>query len=285
MLGKDTSDTLILAGSGRSGTTWIGNIIAANPKVRVIFEPFDYRRVPEASVLPLRAYARQGEAYPQWEVFVRRVLLGDIHNDWVNRQGKRWWATKRLVKTIRANLMLGWVSEVFRSCTVFIIRHPCAVVLSRLRLEWDTHLDVFLAQPQLIADYLEPFVDMIRAARTPVQQHAMMWCVENLVPLLQLSDNADWVFCTYEELYCRPEAETERILNHLRLRKTWFTRRAIKRVTMVTRPESALVLKRNPLIEWQQQLSTRDIDTILSIVEAFGIQLYSEDVMPDLSKL
>ncbi|MEM8863884.1 MAG: hypothetical protein AAGD96_36710, partial [Chloroflexota bacterium] len=51
--------TIVLAGSGRSGTTWLGNIISANPNVGILFEPFDNRRVPDVLPLKLITYARE----------------------------------------------------------------------------------------------------------------------------------------------------------------------------------------------------------------------------------
>lgn len=280
----DPSRTIILAGSGRSGTTWVGNIIAANPGFQVIFEPSDFRRVPEAACLPLFPYARLEGAYPHWEIFFRDVLSGRVRNSWTDREGKRWWARRFLIKEIRANLMLGWIDRTFHPKIVYMTRHPCAVVLSRMKLKWETHLDVFIDQKQLVADYLDPFMGIIRGARTDFQKQAVMWCVENLVPLRQLP-NHPWVFCTYEHLYCSPEVETRRILAELGLRHTWFTQRAIKRISVVTRPDSSVQSGQNPLVEWQNELSHADIADILAIIHAFGITLYGPGPMPDHSPL
>ena len=277
-------DTIILAGSGRSGTTWLGNIIAANPNVRTIFEPFDYRRVPEAACMPLRPYARSQELYPEWAEFVDNVFAGKIQNEWTTRQGNRWWATRNFVKAIRANLMLGWLDQTFQPRIVLTTRHPCAVILSRMKLDWVTHLDVFLNQPQLVADYLAPYLDLIHGAQTEIQKQAVMWSIENLIPLHQMADY-NWTFCTYEEMYRHPAAEAKRVLNELGIRQTWFTKRAIRKVTMVARPESAVITGQDALTVWQQQLPTGDIAEILRIVDAFGIRLYGESVMPDLSTI
>jgi hypothetical protein len=277
------ADTIILAGSGRSGTTWLGNIIAANPNMRILFEPFDPRRVPQVETLPLFAYARPNGDYPQWAEAVGPVLTGQVENEWINRQGgKRWWAGRRLVKTIRANLMLAWLDCTFYPKIVFTTRHPAAVVLSRVKLGWDAHLDNFLSQPELVTDYLDPFVDVILAAKTPVQQHAAAWCIENFIPLQQMRAH-NWIFCTYESLYRHPEAEADRVLTGLGIRKSWFTRRAINRITMVARPDSAIVQKKDPLTDWQQRLTPTEIDDILRMLDTFGITLYGIEPEATLS--
>lgn len=274
-------DAIVLAGSGRSGTTWLGNIIAASPTVGILFEPFDRRRVPDAALFPLRPYARPDGHYAAWEPVVGQILRGEIRNEWINREGKSWWERKRLIKEIRANLMLGWLSEKFDPRVVFTIRHPCAVVLSRMKLQWDTHLDCFLEQPELVEDYLEPYLDIIEGAETAVEKHAVMWCVENLVPLKQLP-LYDWVFCTYEQLCTDPEAESRRILLKLGLRNSIFSRRAIRRVSTVTRAGSWINSNRNPIMEWQHELPAQDTRLILDIVAQFGINLYDAQPMPHL---
>ncbi|MCB0193222.1 MAG: sulfotransferase [Anaerolineae bacterium] len=276
---KNLSNTIILAGSGRSGTTWLGNIIAANPNMRILFEPFDYRRVPEAKVLPLLAYARPTAPYPEWFNFVYKALAGQIGNEWINQQGTRKWAWKRLVKAIRVNMMLGWIDKNFKPKIVFTTRHPCAVILSRLKLDWDPHIDIFLEQKQLTHDYLSPYMDIILGAQTEVEKQAVGWCIENLVPLRQLPQH-NWTFCTYEDLYRNPQKEADRILSDLNVQKTWFTKRAINKVSMVTRPDSAVFSQQDPLSAWKHQLSKQDIDTILTIVQSFQLTLYDEDILP-----
>lgn len=276
---RSLRNSIVLAGSGRSGTTWVGNVIAANPMVAIIFEPFDRRRVAEVAALPLRAYARPMGRYPEWEPVVERVLRGAVQNEWTQRQGRRWWANKRLIKTIRATLMLGWLTERFQPRIVYITRHPCAVVLSRLKLKWETHLDVFLGQTELVEDYLAPFIDLIEGAETSIARHALMWAVENFVPLQQ-EQRKEWVWCTYEELYTQPEAEADRILRELGMRKNWLTKRALNRISMVTRADSALTEQRDALTEWQRQLSSEEIRIILDLVAAFGIDIYGSDIMP-----
>jgi hypothetical protein len=276
----DPSQTILLAASGRSGTTWLGNIIAANPNVRIFFEPFDSRRVREAACLPRHAYARPDSNYPEWESFVGKVLRGEIENNWINRQGKRWWATQRLIKDIRANLMLGWIERLFKPKIIWMTRHPCAVVNSRVKLKWGPHLDAYLAQPELVEDYLHPFLPVIQEAQTEVQKHAVDWCIENLVPLHQ-SRHHNWTFCTYEDLYRQPEVEANRILHSLGLRKTWFTGRAIRRITITARPESAVVSGHNPILQWKKELSEREAEDVLSIVSAFGIRLYNDEPSTD----
>lgn len=278
------ADAILLAGSGRSGTTWISNIITANRNVRVIFEPFKQDRVPEAAGLPSRQYARPFGTYPDLELLARATLSGQISNEWVNREGYRWWAGRLLVKAIRATLMLAWIDTTFHPHIVYMLRHPCAVVLSRRTLGWQSNPAALLDQDELTHDYLRPFAHRIRAAETSLQRHTVMWCIENMVPLQQMQAY-NWIVCTYESLCARPEQEATRILAELGIRKTWLTQRAIRRPSVVSRPDSAVVQGKDPLVDWQRKLSDNEIAEILSIIADFGITVYDADPMPHLNRL
>lgn len=283
-LRRDPSQAIVLAGSGRSGTTWLGNIIAASPHVDTIFEPLDRRRVPEAGSLPLRPYARREEESPQLEAYLRQVLRGRVSNEWVNRAGRRPWGWRTLVKTIRGTLLLDWIDRRYRPRIVYMVRHPAAVVLSRMKLGWDTHLDELLAQPTLVANYLEPHLDRLNGLRQPLEEHAALWAVENLVPLRQLPKRG-WVFCTYEQLVAAPEAQSRRILRALGLRFTPLHRRALARVSPMVRAESAILQRRDPLRAWQDELKPAEVAEILTIVHDLGVTLYDEDPVPHLERL
>lgn len=272
------AQTIILAGSGRSGTTWVGNVLAAAPTMRIIFEPFDRRRVPEAADIPLFPYLRP-HAAPPWGTVVNLVLRGQLRNPWVLQDGDRWWGWRGLVKSIRAGGMLAWIDRHFAPPIVYMLRHPCAVILSRMRLGWETHLDVFLAQPDLINDYLDSYLDLIHGARTEIERQAVQWALENIVVLRQREAHR-WTLLTYEEFYTNPEAEAERVLHCLGLRKSWFTHRAMQRITQVTRPDSPLHQGKSPLLDWQAHLAPAEIETILRTAHAFGITLYDAGPLP-----
>lgn len=278
---QDPSHAILVAGSGRSGTTWLGNILAATPGTRVIFEPLDRRRVPEASGLSLFTYARPGQSYPEFYSLVERILTGQVSNDWTNKEGVPLLYWRILVKEIRGTLALGWIDDQFHPKIVYITRHPCAVVASRVKLEWETHLDEMLDQSELVEDYLEPFLEVIQSATTECRRHAAMWAIQNLVPLRQLPEH-EWCFVTYEQLVSHPVIESKAILDQLGMRTTMWTRRAIGRPSRVSREDSAIILGRDPLTAWRQELSKSDVSDILAIVRDFGIRLYSEDPMPHL---
>ena len=298
-------ETILLAGGARSGTTWLGNIIAACRGFGLLFEPLHPQKVQEACELPLqylhpeesypqdetfmkqilkgelnaRIYLHPQRDHPQYEAFIRRALSGKVHNAWTDCHDHRFLIWRYLVKTIRANLMLAWIDRNFLCPIVFTIRHPCATVLSRRKL-WKaaSSADMFLSQPALVENYLAPFEYIIRKIKTPIQKYTLMWCVENLVPLRQLADH-DWIFCTYEELCRDTEGEVDRILTCLGLHRTKRVEQMISRAHL-PRPDSAVNTGKDVVSDWQNHLSKEEIKEILDIVGEFGIELYGREPMP-----
>jgi hypothetical protein len=206
-------DCVVVAGSGRSGTTWLAELIQAQLAARMLFEPFHPLQVSEYRGFHYFQYARVGEPHPELHDFCERLLRGRIRGAWIDRQVEVLRPTARVVKPIRANLLLAWLRQAFPEVPMLLLaRHPCAVVLSRLELDWATDGDIrpFLEQDDLVEDHLRDVLPLIERAEHPEEKHAIVWCVHHRVPLRQLEPGSiPWVF--YEELVRRPDAEIERI--------------------------------------------------------------------------
>lgn len=274
-----TEDIIIVAGSGRSGTTWLGNVIAGDDR-RIIFEPFECRRVPEFAELGMRPYFPPSEALPQWQSKVAALFLGEIGNEWTDQDRNRLDPSRDsgglVIKEIRANGMLAWLSSHFPCTIVYLVRHPYAVIASRMKQNWDTHIDAYLSQKRLVADFLSPFMATIMSAQTAVQRHAVMWCLENLVPMRQ-RPQYPWIFCRYEDLVAHPEAETARILGVLGLELTPSRRQALGELSR-TCSSKETDRSTQALTDGRHALPEEDRQQAAAILDAFGIDIYQGEL-------
>lgn len=117
----------------------------------------------------------------------------------------------KLIKTIRANLMLGWLAAQYDSRIVLIVRHPGPVVESQLRLggrDWDAQylLDKYQRDERLLSALPADMRTAIGDLNRPSRALTWIWCVENVVArsLLEASTNVS-VFA-YEKLLTDPGA-------------------------------------------------------------------------------
>ncbi|OGL41104.1 MAG: hypothetical protein A3C43_06555 [Candidatus Schekmanbacteria bacterium RIFCSPHIGHO2_02_FULL_38_11] len=272
--------TIIIAGSGRSGTTWLAEVIASCKGFRLFFEPFNNQRsvrYPENDLL-LYAYMRPDSHYPKVERFICDVLKGKIRNRWIDSHNINLFTWRYVLKEIRIVLMLGWIKEKYGNKIVYTTRHPCATVLSRLKEKWTSPLNVIWSQQELVEDYLSPYESIIRGAKTEIEKHAVMWCVENLIPLKQMG-KYNYFFTTYEAMCIEPEKEIDRIFSYLRLRRTKRVTKAIQ-LTPEARPHSAVITGEDKISFWKNRLSGDEIKSIMDIVNLFEIDIYSTEPMP-----
>ena len=281
---RDVNRSILIAGTGRSGTTWLADIIAS-PIIpcRVMFEPYHSDKVSEFNSYHYFHYLRPEDDDPQLQSFCQKIFSGAIRHPWIDRQIEHLRPEYRLVKEIRANLFLRWIHDRFPEVPLlFIIRHPCAVVLSRMNLKWATDSDIepFLAQPALIEDFLSDKMNMIKRAKTPEEKHALIWCISNLVPLHQFRSHPLHIVF-YEHLCEQPEVELPKIFNTI---GHSFNDSAVDRVSRPSTTAmrtSAVVTGRDKISHWREKLASKQIDNILSVVEQFGLgYLYDDSLRP-----
>jgi hypothetical protein len=275
--------SIFVAGTARSGTTWLGDIISSQLPCRVMFEPFHSKKVEAYRHFNYFQYMRPDAANPELRDYCEKVFTGQIRHGWIDRQVAHLRPRYRLIKEIRANLFLKWAKNHFPDIPfLLVIRHPCAVVLSRLQLGWatDADLEPFLAQPELTEDFLADKLDCIRYARSDEAKHALVWCISNLVPLAQFQSH-ELTITYYERLRTSPELEVPRLFHAIGhgYRPSVFSQ--MDTPSWTTKRTSAVMRAENNVTRWRRQLSPSQISTILSVVRDFGLDyLYGDTSMP-----
>ncbi len=280
---RDSRKSMIVAGTGRSGTTWVAKIISSQFPCRVMFEPFYSRLVPDYAGFNYFQYMRPEDVNRELYSYCLRVFSGAIRHAWIDRMVNTLTPEFRLIKEIRANLFLRWIIRHIEGIPhLFLVRHPCAVVQSRMRLDWATDSDIepFLSQPALIDDHLSDKMDTIRSAKTPEQKHAVVWCISNLIPFRQFTPGElNVVF--YEHLCVRPAVELARIFRIIGQEYDPSLVDALDRPAPTATRDSAVMHGNDKVAGWKLALSSQQTDDILSIVHAFGLDyLYGDSLLP-----
>jgi Sulfotransferase family len=287
-LGGDHRSAVYVAGSGRSGTTWLAEVINYRNAYRYMFEPLTPPHVPEFQHLIRGQYLRPENHDPAYLTPMASVLNGRLRHRWVDYYNRRPVATRRLVKDVYANLMLKWIQVNFPGMPiVFVLRHPCAVLTSRLSLapsdlhqRFEPDLERFLAQDELMADFIAPFEGAMRDASTPLERQAFWWCVENYVPLRMCAGGEIHAVC-YERLRNDPAEEIP--LMGTFIGRTFdpvvFTR--MQRRSLTTGPHSALQVDGEPITNWTRRWSDEDVKRVVRILSLFGLdEIYTDSPMP-----
>ena len=279
----DLRKSILVAGTARSGTTWLGDLIASQIPCRILFEPFNPDLVPDYYGFHYFQYMRPGTENSVFRSFAQKVFSGTIRNRWIDHQNERIVSQYRVVKEIRINLALRWLHDNFPEVPIlFLLRHPCAVVASRIELGWaiDSDIEPFLAQPNLVADHLSPYIDLIQNAKTVEEKHAVIWCVSNFIPLKQFK-SGELTIVYYEILCTQPQDELFAIFAPIGKKHVERALDAIRQPSQTTHLNSDVVTGNDRIASWKNKLTTTQIERILAVVNEFGLgHLYDESFLP-----
>ena len=273
-------DSVFLAGSGRSGTTWLSEIINHGGGYRYVFEPFNPGKVGAFGHFNSKQYLRPGDRREEFLEPARLALTGALRDPWTDRFNTRILARRRLIKDIRANLLLAWMRANFPGMPiVLLLRHPCAVVASRLDLGWRDNLDETMEQEELVEDFLLPMKDEIGAADDDFERHLFLWCIDNYVPLKQFG--REGIHLTfYENLLVHPEEELQSLFDFLGEDLDDIDFDKLRRPSPLSRKDAPF-----PSVDgWRARVGSNRLRRAGEILNLFGLdRVYGEGSMPDPS--
>jgi hypothetical protein len=321
---------VFLVGSGRSGTTWLMDVLARANRLWTVFEPLNPLASPEAAPFAHRHFGRQSAVdglksiidahihrrprqawtsyrfYPEDLRYSLREALGspvDYHYRMAARYSKvakRELALRKarggrvIVKFIRANLLLEWLAAAYACPILLMIRHPAAVIRSRMKLD-NRYWDFFGKQQQEIVDlYLEilkegtiyPFsfsTDEARRIReNEVLGCAFLWCFENAYAYNAVKEsNAKVIF--YEHFFETPGIVLDEAIRYAKLENTPSEETIRKPSQQSSRIQKEKGIHENQLSLWQKLFSSDEMDQIQKMLDAFQIDFYTaKDPMPRL---
>ena len=287
------AEDIWIAGDGRSGTTWLANLINYQGRLRFLFEPFHPQNEPRMAPFGAFPYLRPGAAAPQFEAYTRSVFSREFQSPWSARFAEGSVFDGVLVKCIFSNLFLGWADRILPDVRkILLLRHPCAVAASKVSLSsqgwgWETQGARFPDRAGLREDYLLPHESLIRQVQEdPFQHYVLCWAILNKVPLQQLrKDRLHVVF--YERLCTEPERELRSLFVFLGRPdpdKAWkeealqFQYAAPSQTSSQGRADISMEER---VAGWTRQISPQAVARSMEILEAFGLgHIYSAEPMP-----
>ena len=279
---------ILVTGSHRSGSTWVGQMIATSPRVGYVHEPFNVDHHP--GICPM--------SVPYWFTYVTdenasrfqpaldRTLrfayspLAELRTarrprhfarvvvDGGHFLKYRLLRCRPLLKDPLALFTTEWLASEYSMDVVLLVRHPAAFAASVRRQGYTHPFSDFLRQPQLMRDHLAPFEQEIRAieARSPdvIDEAALLWRLTTFMTLKLQSLHPDWLFYRYEDLAQDPTEHFKRIFGKLHLK---FTREIHDRIDRATNPN---------ISGWKEDLSPEEIGALRSMVGELSDPLYAD---------
>lgn len=289
-------ETIWLLGDGRSGTTWVSELINHDGRYREVFEPVHPQKIEAFSFIQPHQYIRPGSENPLLEAACASLFSGKFTHPRTDFNNRSYSYNGLLIKDIFANLMACWVADKFPTVRpVFLLRNPFAVALSKQKRSnwfWATEPADLLQQQDLREDYLLPFEDLI--LRTSKQNdfvinQILIWSIIHYIPARQFAPKAAH-FVFYEHIFTDPEQELASLMRFARGEDAavpiQLDPALISKPSLFSGKNSTLSTGGSPLTDWKSELKATKIDAGLQILDAFGLaELYDSDGTPHPEKL
>jgi len=283
-------DKLLVIGEGRSGTTWLANLLNFDDHYRMLFEPFQAENFRPPISYRSEYPFPDSDGSAVVDRHIQKVLRGSFISGHANVQFPKALYRGLLIKDISAQLIIDQLCDSApRMRRIMIVRHPFAVAESKSKtFSWPTDPSAFLTADNPRRAEIESkreIIDEVTATGDPILIQILLWCLSTRSALSSRSiDSFALVF--YEDLITRPKHEIPRIFSKLDL----FTRYSenqqlieekLDHRSHVTFRNNAIEDSRKQQTAWHNKWDIKTIDAGLQILEGFGFQeVYSDSFSP-----
>lgn len=298
---------ILVTGSHRSGTSWVGRMLAVNPDTAYISEPLNVLHRPGIFRAPVKYWYTYITADNENEYLPAfKELLDFEYHTWLEikslrsvkdflRMGRDFriffngnmHGQRALIKDPFAVFSAPWFSQKLNCRVVITVRHPGGFVSSLKRLGWNFDFNNFLNQPLFMRDYLEADQAAMESMdkNDIVGQAALLWkfIYRFVHSTRKLFPQFDIV--RHEDISRDPVAGYRSLYQSLGLT---FTERVKETILTSSSSENPTKLAKNKthsvkldsranLDNWKKILSPEEVSKVRKITEGVWESFYSEE--------
>lgn len=296
---------ILVTGSHRSGSTWVGQMIALSPRVIYIHEPFNVSHRPgicNAKFDYSFTYVcdeNEGSYYNAINdtiQFKYKLLaeigalrsprdIGRLARDYLRFKKGKFLNKSPLVKDPIAIFSVEWLVKRFTLLPIILIRHPAAFAGSVKKANWTHPFNHFLKQPLLIKYHLSKFNSQIeeyaKNKKDIVDQSILLWNLIHYMILKYRERNPDWVFIKHEAISSNPITEFGNIYKILDLPFTEDIQNKIKEFSNVKGENLKDRLlhrdSKSNILTWKERLTENEIMKIKEGTYEIAKHFYNDE--------
>lgn len=303
---------ILVTGSHRSGSTWVGKMLSLSSSIGYIHEPFNIER---------RRFGICRAKFQHWFFYVTEEnestfyqpikdtldlnysfkedikeikSLKDIGcslRDYIKFSHYQISRVRPLLKDPLAVFSAEWLASRFNMNVIVLIRHPAAFAGSLKIKDWTFPFSHFLEQPLLMRDHLEPFEaeikDYTKREYPVIDQAILLWKIVHYVIAKYKKNHPDWLLIRHEDISRNSSYFFNTIFNNLNIEFTHKIQNKIEKYTALEKPRKQLLIRRHNLeikrnsraniYSWKSRLSASEIKTIRTNVEDISSLFYSDE--------
>ena len=297
---------ILVTGGHRTGTTWVGRMLAASGEAAYISEPLNVLHRPGVMRAPVRhwytyicpdneaAYLPALRQTLNFRYHLTAEIVSLRSRRDALRMARDWWTFFRgrflrlrpLLKDPFAVFSAPWFAQRLGCTVVITVRHPAAFASSLKRLEWSFQLEDLLAQPLLMRDWLEPFRADMQAmpAGDIIGRASLLWKMIYQVVDTFRSLHPQFQIVRHEDLSLEPASGFRNLYNSLELDFTPQVSTAIQNSSSAENPKelassavhAVRLDSRANLDNWKHRLSVEEVTRIHRITAGVVENFYDE---------
>ena len=201
-LNHNLDQTVFISSFGRSGSTFLAQLLNYKRDYRILFEPlkeheqygFDFEQwIPTSE----RSTTRQDIIH-----YFSNMMAGKLSSNWIDRDNKAGIYTKRIVKEVRSNLLIPWLTETFPFVRfIVLLRNPFDVYNSWTKSGWENGFELrdILSKIRWGQTFDTTFYQDFLNEQNEFLCFIYAWIIYNYPPL-KLTANDNLLVVKYEDL-------------------------------------------------------------------------------------
>ena len=298
---------LVITGFGRSGTTWLSDILSKCLQGLVLFEPFHpivfngadkvcYKTLVQDSDL-IKKHWKQCKISPPNNPWLVRNHLPDTENisdSYINYL----WSNSKILgfKSIRLNHSLSTIKSQLNARVIYIYRSPLCVLFSINarknfwnEFSWNWHSENFFKRALSTDNFTVSEIEVLKSILNHVNSRnktiLSMWAISFLISMTEVLRNGFLSLC-YEDLYRSPYECTAKILkglnehNHIGFHPSYFFTPSMTSLRTIHVERKHLLNSNNDVIKYflRDHLSAeslREFNELIASILILRPQIYA----------
>lgn len=278
---------ILVIGNGRSGTSWIGEVLGKAPQTLYYREPCHPRRNglgnDSADHIWTR-YVRPEEDDPYFESALNLALNGHFWQGCGyglrDYQARFTTQPRIIIKEVASFLSLAWLASKWNLQILVVVRHPGAYAASVRNLSQDSaeinRLALLCANSKLADDHIAHLLEHLSRLNTPLEASVGAWAVRNLCMLETINQIPNIKLIHYESIAENPVQGFEKLYLSLGLK---YSQEVAEHVRMRSSSTSDGLfstsrISRDRVDAWKKELNEQEKTAVRRTLEPFNLPWY-----------
>ncbi len=287
---------ILVTGSHRSGSTWLGKMLSISKRVTYTHEPFNlnnkYKNSPIKYWFEYVSNTDSDERQKEYYNYINNIIgfpLNLLTTDLIKAERiksqlsliKNRLTHRYLIKDPISILSADWLADKFKMDVVVIIRHPAAFVASLKVKDWYYDFNHLLCQDNLMKNVLSDFEKEIyllsNKEKNIIEHGILLWNLIHYRIKEYQQIHKNWIFVRHEDLSNNPIEEFNKLYDKLGLAFNSDIQKEIIKSTEKNGEKDLVRNSKENTLTWKSRLTKEEIAKIKRETNTISSCFYNDN--------